>query len=76
MAKRIGLICGALTGHVFAVINPDEDEELDDPRWLLMQIDSERREPLLMLRVDREEYMACTHHDQVQKVANRLRALL
>lgn len=71
MAENVGLVCGAITGKVYAIINPDEDEELDNPRWLLIQVIRDEREPILLLRVGMAEYMACTHHDEVQAIANR-----
>lgn len=96
-ANFIGLIYGATSGRIYAIINPDDDQELDNPRWLLLQVglpldapeperppglDPEvevppaiRREPLALLRMRRDEYMACTHHDQVQAfVTKTLRA--
>jgi hypothetical protein len=38
MAKEfIGVIIGANSGQIYAVINPDDDSELDNPRLLLLQ---------------------------------------
>lgn len=69
MADYIGLVCGATTGQIFAIINPDEDSELDNPRWLLIQIAEAQREPLTMLKMEMTEYMNCTSHDEVQTLA-------
>lgn len=39
MAKTyVGLVCGATTGRVYAVVNPDDDSELDNPRFLLLGV--------------------------------------
>jgi hypothetical protein len=35
--KYIGVIIGANTGQIYAVINPDDDSELDNPRLLMLQ---------------------------------------
>jgi hypothetical protein len=38
MAKEfIGVIVGANSGQIYAVINPDDDSELGNPRLLLIQ---------------------------------------
>jgi hypothetical protein len=62
----VGVICGASTGRVFAVINPDEDSELDNPRWLLIKITSEMREPLRLLKLGLHEYMDCKSPEALQ----------
>jgi hypothetical protein len=69
MAENVGVICGATTGTVYAVVNPDDDSELDNPRWLLIQIEEAKREPLTLVRIDTASFMACTHPDQVQAIA-------
>lgn len=66
MNTLVGVVCGAATGQVYAVINPDDDSELDNPRWLLIKITAEMREPLKLVKLPLAEYMACTHSDQVQ----------
>jgi len=37
-AEFIGLVCGSTTGRIYAVINPDDDSELDNPRHLLLKV--------------------------------------
>lgn len=73
MAENVGLICGAITGNIYAIINPDDDSELDNPRWLLIQVgvqsDAPEREPVMMVRMPMASYMACNSHDQVQSFA-------
>lgn len=94
MNTQVGLVCGAITGKIYAVINPDDDAELDNPRWLLIKLGTLKpqedwqppdddpnasaplvpndREPLLLLRMPLEDYMACGHHDEVQAFATRV----
>lgn len=76
MAENVGLICGAITGNIYAIINPDDDSELDNPRWLLIQVGVQsadgpppEREPVMMVRMPMTNYMACNSHDQVQAFA-------
>lgn len=69
MNTLVGLVCGAATGTVYAVINPDDDAELDNPRWLLIKIAAAQREPLALVKVNLELYMGFTHPDQVQSCA-------
>lgn len=71
MNTQVGLVCGASTGTVYAVINPDDDSELDNPRWLLIKVALALREPLAFVKVGLDEYMACTDPVQVQALANR-----
>jgi hypothetical protein len=71
--NNVGMVCGAATGQVYAIINPDDDSELYNPRWLLLKIAIENREALTMVQIPLTDYMACTHPDQVQILAkNRL----
>lgn len=44
-SEFIGAIVGAVSGTVYAVINPDEDAELDNPRLLLLQAHPETLPP-------------------------------
>lgn len=74
-AEYIGVICGALSGRAYAVINPDDDGELDNPRLLLLKILTEnpdQREPLAMVRVPRREYQSCLSMDDVMQIVARL----
>lgn len=34
MRRFLGILVGVRTGEVKAVINPDRDDDLDDPTWL------------------------------------------
>lgn len=36
-SQFIGVIVGANSGNIYAVISPDDDRELDNPRLLLLQ---------------------------------------
>jgi hypothetical protein len=69
-SERIGVICGAITGRVIAVINPDDDAELDNPRLLLF---AGPGEPLIMQRISRGEYMAALSMDEVAEIVKRTR---
>lgn len=69
MATQVGLVTGATTGKVWAVINPDDDTELDNPRFLLIQIAEAVREPLVMVKVALTEYMAFEQPSDLEQSA-------
>ena len=69
MNTLVGLICGASTGRVYAIINPDEDSELENPRWLLIKVMAEMREPLTLLKVPLADYMACQNPEAIEVLA-------
>lgn len=69
-ANFIGVVRGANTGIVYAVINPDDDVELDNPRHLLLQ--NEAKEPVTLLRVPRGDYMQCMSSDALALLLSRL----
>lgn len=69
MATMVGLVTGATTGKVYAVINPDEDAQLDNPRYLLIQIEEAQREPLTMVKVPLAEYMGLKAPADLQRTA-------
>lgn len=69
-ADNIGVICGAVTGMVYAVINPDDDSELDNPRLLLLQAGAE---PMTLVRVPRGKYMGALSMDDIAAIVARLR---
>jgi len=49
----IGLIVGARTRTLYAVLNPDNEKEIDNPRHLLtMAADFDIKEPIAMLRIE------------------------
>ena len=54
-SKFIGVVRGATTGNCYAVIDPDNDVQLDDIRHLMLR--PERPEPLEMIKVLRSEAM-------------------
>jgi len=64
-SKSIGVIRGTDSGNIFAIVNPDEDEELDNPRLLLLRHTSGYNEPLVMIKLEREQYMRCTTQEEV-----------
>jgi hypothetical protein len=55
---------------IIAVINPDDDSELDNPRWLLFQGNGE---PLMMVKVPRDQYMAALSMEDVAAIVERLK---
>lgn len=66
----IGVIIAAATGTPVAVINPDDDRELDNPRLLLIQGTGE---PLMMVKVPRGDYMGMLSMQQVAELVERFR---
>jgi len=70
MSDFIGVIIAANTGNVIAVINPSFDSELDNPRLLLIQ---GTKEPLMMVKVPRGDYMGLMSMDQVAELVERFK---
>ena len=66
----IGVIIAANSGTPIAVINPDDDSELDNPRLLLIQGTSE---PLIMVKVPRGDYMGLMTMQQVAELVERFK---
>jgi len=69
MADYIGLLVGANTDRVYAVINPDHDHELENPRHLLIQ--NEEKEPVRLIKVARGDYHNTLTFKDVQELADR-----
>lgn len=69
----VGAVIGVNTRTPYAVINTDDDGELDNPKYLLPAIP--RFEPLRMLRIPRNSYEASvkTPHDLVHMIDLMLR---
>jgi hypothetical protein len=55
MSDSIGVIRDFETKQILAVINPDDDAELDNPRWLLIRAGDARA--IELVRVPRDKYM-------------------
>lgn len=70
MSPSIGVLIGAISRRVYAVINPDDEAELDNPRWLLIQNDE--KEPVVLLRIARDDYMAATSIEEVAALVERM----
>lgn len=66
----IGVIVGANSGTPVAVINPDDDSELDNPRLLLIQ---GSEEPLAMVKVPRGDYLGAMSMDQVAELVAKFK---
>jgi hypothetical protein len=68
-SKYIGVFMGADSGRVMAVINPDDDAQLDKPSyWLLLQ-DREFGEPTKLLKVSREDAAKAQTMEQLAQMA-------
>lgn len=70
MSNWIGILIGVESRSIYAVINPDDDSELDSPRWWLIQ--NELKEPVRLIRIGREDYMAALSMDDVARIVERL----
>lgn len=66
----IGVIVTAYSSTPIAIINPDDDSELDNPRLLLIQ---GTNEPLMMVKVPRGDYMGALSMDQVAELVARFK---
>ena len=71
-SEWIGVVISAESGSIHAVINPDDDAELDNPRMWLIQND--RKEAMKLIRVPRGDYMAALSLDDVAKLVEKLQA--
>lgn len=71
MSDFIGVIRNAGTGQIYAVINPDDDAELDNPRLLLLKAVG-RSEAIEMVRVPRDEYMKTTTREELEALVETL----
>jgi hypothetical protein len=70
MSNWIGVLIGVESKRIYAVINPDDDTELDSPRWWLIQ--NELKEPVRLIRIDRGDYMAALSMDDVAVIVEKL----
>jgi hypothetical protein len=71
MSYFIGVIRNAITGQILAVVNPDDDAELDNPRHLLLKSGSS--DPVEMIKVPRGEYMGLMSTDQLAELVERMK---
>jgi hypothetical protein len=71
MSDFIGVIRNAITGQILAVINPDDDAELGNPRHLLLKSGSS--DPVEMIKVPRGEYMGLMSTDQLAELVERMK---
>ena len=67
----IGVIRSVETGRIYSVINPDDDAELDNPRWLLLKMVG-KTEAIEMVKVPRGEYMGALTTDQLAELVERV----
>lgn len=71
-SKFIGVIREALTGTIMAVVNPDSDAELDNPRLLLLK--GAGPEAMQMVKVPRGAYEGALSMDDVARLVAELTA--
>ena len=69
-SQLIGVLRGVISKRIYAVINPDDDAELDNPRFLLIQ--NEEKEPVALIRVSRDDYMGALTMEHVAEIVERL----
>jgi hypothetical protein len=69
MSEFIGVVRSMQSGTILAVINPDSDDELDDPRWLLIR---GLKEPISLVLVPREEYMNARSMAEIERIVERI----
>ena len=73
MAQYIGVIFGANSGRIYAVVNPTDDRELENPKLLLIQ--NQDGEPMMIVRISQEEYAACVSQDDLDACVKKARGL-
>ena len=69
LSQYIGLIVGTTTRSVYAVVNPEHNDELDNPKHLLLR--NELREPVQMVKVERGAMEACMTPEDVETLINQ-----
>lgn len=67
----IGAIVGA-DGTIHAIVNPDNDSELDNPRLLLLRT-QEKAQGISMVKITRGEYMGALSMKDVAAIVQRLK---
>jgi len=69
-SQNIGVVIGANSGTVYAVVNPDDDSELDNPRWLLIRGETEA---MRLILVPRGDYEGALSMADVAQLVDRLK---
>jgi len=64
-SDSIGVIRGAETGHIYAIVNPDDDSELDNPQLMLLRHTTGYNEALVMIKLPRDQYMKCLSQEDL-----------
>jgi len=67
----IGVIISTDTGEPVAIINPDDDSELDNPRLLLIRVGNYTS--MTMVKVPRGDYVGNLSLDQVAELVERFK---
>lgn len=73
MSRYIGVVRSAVTGHIYAVINPDDDSELNNTRWLLIKMKG-ITDAVEMVTVPRSDYMNAMTLDQLAALVERVKS--
>jgi hypothetical protein len=74
-SQFIGVIRSALTGKIYGVVNPDEDEELDSPNWLLVRgLEKGEADVIEMVKLPRKDYGNAKDMLEVFDLIQRLKA--
>lgn len=68
-SEYIAVVRTLLSKKLVATLNPDDDAQLDNPRWLLIQhID---REPVALIKLKRDDYMQCRSFADLAEAVER-----
>jgi hypothetical protein len=70
-SEFVGVIRNAQTGEIYAVVNPDEDSELDNTRWLLLKRIGDTA-PVEMIKVIRSDYMTAMSNEELSELCDRI----
>lgn len=70
-SELVGVIRNAQTGEIYAVVNPDEDHELDNTRWLLIKRIGDTA-PVEMIKVTRSDYMTAMTPEALAELCDRV----
>jgi hypothetical protein len=70
-SEFVGVIRNAQTGEIYAVVNPDEDSELDNTRWLLLKRIGDTA-PVEMIKVTRSDYMTAMSNEELSELCDRI----
>jgi hypothetical protein len=70
-SKFVGVVRDYETKEVLAIINPDDDAELDNPRWMLIKGGGKER-AVELVRMERGDFMTTSNHEQLFELLKKL----